>query len=115
MGHIIIQDPGHGDLISVIPPISGGVSAGVIARVGLASALDLDMAMVMATDITVVVGGARPTIIPHAGVGGMADPGLMDFMATISMFTTMSMSTIRTMCTGIGLGYPARVITGITA
>ena len=80
---IIIQDLGHGDLISVIHLISVGDSAGGIVPDGSASDLVMDLAVVMDMDTEVVAGGVLPFIIPQSGVDGMEAPGLMDSMATI--------------------------------
>src|SRR5450755_3447967 len=76
MGLIIIQDPGHGDLILDTLHISDGDLAGAIVPVGSASDLVSDMVMDMDTDI-VVAGGDLPFIIPLFGVDGAEGPGLM--------------------------------------
>ena len=87
MVRIIIQDPGRGDSILLILPISAGDLAGVIARAGSVSGLvtDTDMGVtVMATEVA--DGGVRLFIILPVGVGGMAPRGLMDSTEIISTY-----------------------------
>ena len=90
MALIIIQDPGHGDLILDIPHISVGDLAGVIVPVGSASDLVSDMVMDMDTAIA-GAGGDLHFIIPQFGVDGAEDPGLMVSMAGIFRYGTTSM------------------------
>ena len=88
---IIIQDPGHGDSISLTHHILAGDSDGVIVRVGSVSDLVSDMDMDIMVMVTgAVAGGVRPFIIPPAGVAGMEHRGLMDTMEIHSMYIIMS-------------------------
>ena len=84
--HIIIPDPGHGDLISDIHLISDGALVGDIARVGLV--LDLVMGMDMAGMVTVIRdadGGDQLVITRLAGVGGTEAQDPMAFTEIIFM------------------------------
>jgi len=88
---ITIQDPGHGDLILLIPPILDGVSAGGTVKAGSVLVLALDTVMVdmvMDTVIPVAAGGDLPSITLPVGVAGMEVRDLMasteiHFMSTI--------------------------------
>jgi hypothetical protein len=108
---IIIQGPGHGDLISATRLISDGDLAGGTARAGLASDLDMASAMDMDTVTGVVVGGVPLFIIRHAGADGMGVQDLMASTVIISTCIIISMLTTQIMYTGIAEAYPARVTT----
>lgn len=69
--------------------------------------MDMDMAD---TDMVDADGGARPSIIPHAGVDGMVVQGLMVFTEVIFTFIITYMLTMPTMFTETGAVYPAKVI-----
>jgi hypothetical protein len=111
MEHIIIQDPGHGDLTSDTHLILDGVSVGDTVRAGLVSDLGLDMDIHMADgDMAVADGGDLHFIILPAGVDGMVVQDPMGFMVIIFMFTITYMLITRTTFTGTGVECPARAI-----
>lgn len=115
--HTIIQDPGHGDLISDIHLTSDGVSVGDTVQAGLVWVLDMvmvmDMVMDMAdTDTVGADGGARPFITRLVGEDGMEVPDLMVFTEIIFTYITTYMSTTPIMFTETGVVYPVRLIIG---